>query len=240
MSLEFYILRHGRREGPLTEEEILDCLDLGHIDANDLCIDSASGQKRQVGELFQIVGEPRAPSAPDKSEIPEASPPRSEPAAASKPAPPSADSKEDVPKAGKRLIYLGHPSWVTYWRSFALAVVVAIGGYFGGAISGYFGLAAWLWCSLTLVYIMVDRTTRDYVVTSARVEIITGLFSKSSREVRIDDIRAINVHTKGLLGLIGIGTVEFASAGTNTVDVAFQNVWRAHKLKAIVRRLQDE
>ncbi|CAN5196335.1 hypothetical protein BH23VER1_BH23VER1_09590 [soil metagenome] len=57
--------------------------------------------------------------------------------------------------------------------------------------------------------------------------------------MRICDIRAINVRQRGLLGLLGVGTVEFASAGSDAIEVAFSNVRRPHRIKALVRQLQD-
>jgi hypothetical protein len=235
MSFEFYILRDGQKQGPLSEEEMLDSIDLGDIKRNDWCIEAASGQKRRVGEVFQTVGTVALP----KKGTPEPTPRRDidEPSKKSEPPTPDPDIS---PRSERRLVYIGHPTVFTYWKSLLVAAAMALGGYYGSTYSGYLGVIGWFWASLTVVYVLVDRSTRDYIVTSVRVEIVKGLFSKSSTEVRIDDIRAINVRTKGLLGLIGIGTVEFASAGTDVVEVAFKDVWRAHKVKVIVRRIQDQ
>ena len=51
------------------------------------------------------------------------------------------------------------------------------------------------------------------MVTPKRVELVWGLLTKSSNEVRIEDIRTINVRRKGFSGLLGIGTIEFSSTG---------------------------
>ncbi|MEM8955687.1 MAG: hypothetical protein AAGD22_16150, partial [Verrucomicrobiota bacterium] len=64
--------------------------------------------------------------------------------------------------------------------------------------------------------------------------------SKSSEEVRVCDIRAINVRKAGVKGLLGVGSVEFASAGSDGSDVVFEDVMGAHRLKENVRRLQDK
>jgi len=50
-------------------------------------------------------------------------------------------------------------------------------------------------------------------VSNKRVKVEYGLFVKSSREVRISDIRSVNVVKKGVAGLFGIGTLEFSSSG---------------------------
>ncbi|MGK0187335.1 MAG: hypothetical protein ACI9R3_003122 [Verrucomicrobiales bacterium] len=231
MSRQFYILRHGKKEGPLTEEEVLDSLDLGDLSPDDDCIDSENGKARRIGDVFQIVAGDSKPAAPKKR--------RAVPEASATPAPARKNPQSKKPKLQSPL-YFGHPSLLTYWRSLALGAAVAVGGYYGSSYTGYFGLASWLITSLILIYVLIDRSSRDYFVTPLRVEVIEGIFSKSSKEVRIEDIRAINVKTRGLIGLLGVGTVEFASAGGEAVDVAFTNVSRAHKVKKLVRHVQDK
>ncbi|NLT72556.1 MAG: PH domain-containing protein, partial [Verrucomicrobiaceae bacterium] len=74
--------------------------------------------------------------------------------------------------------------------------------------------------------------------TPRRIEKITGLLARSSQEVRIEDIRAINVTCRGLIGILGIGTVDFFTTG-DTAEVSFHQIWAAQKVKTLVRRLQD-
>jgi hypothetical protein len=62
---------------------------------------------------------------------------------------------------------------------------------------------------------------------------------KSSNEVRIRDVRTINVRRAGFRGFLGVGTVEFSSVG-DAVDVAFVNIWHPQRVKRLVRELQDE
>ncbi len=80
---------------------------------------------------------------------------------------------------------------------------------------------------LVLCLLSLHRYASLYLITDRRVELVNGLIAKSSREIRIQDIRAINVSRQGILGLFGIGTVEFASAGSDGVEVAFDKVWNA-------------
>jgi hypothetical protein len=245
MSRHFYILRHGEKEGPLTEEEILDSLDLGDVAPDDDCIDCATGKVRRVGDVFQIVG--GICSLPDSEPDRVSTPPQQLPAAPASPpistnGQPRAREPEPAQQKPKQrtLLYFGHPSLLTYWRSFTLGIAIAAGGYYGSSYTGYVGLAAWLLTSLILIYILIHRSSQDYFVTPLRVEVVDGIFSKNSKEVRIEDIRAINVKTRGVIGLMGVGTVEFASAGGEAIDVAFVNVGRAHKVKKLVRRVQDQ
>ena len=88
------------------------------------------------------------------------------------------------------------------------------------------------------IWIRVDRSRRKYVVTNRRVSVEYGIISKSSNEMRIQDIRSINLTTKGLSGMLGIGRLEFSSAATDDADVIFWNTPSAEKIRDMVRSLQ--
>jgi len=87
-------------------------------------------------------------------------------------------------------------------------------------------------------WIHFDRVARKYVVTNRRVSVEYGVVSKQSNELRIQDIRSINLTTRGLPGLAGIGRLEFSSAATDDADVIFWNTPHATKIRDLVRSLQ--
>jgi membrane protein YdbS with pleckstrin-like domain len=89
-----------------------------------------------------------------------------------------------------------------------------------------------------LIWIKLDRSRRKYLVTNTRVSVEYGIVSKSSNEMRIQDIRSINLTTKGLSGMLGIGRLEFSSAATDDADVIFWNTPSAEKIRDMVRSLQ--
>jgi uncharacterized membrane protein YdbT with pleckstrin-like domain len=90
-----------------------------------------------------------------------------------------------------------------------------------------------------IVWISIDRSRRKYVVTNQRVSVEFGIVSKQSTELRIQDIRSINLTTTGLSGLAGIGRVEFSSAASDDADVIFWNTPNAEKIRDLVRSLQS-
>jgi len=87
-------------------------------------------------------------------------------------------------------------------------------------------------------WIQLDRSRRRYSVTNRRVSVEFGLISKQSTELRIADIRSINLTTTGLSGLAGIGRLEFSSAASDDADVIFWNTPNAGKIRDLVRSLQ--
>jgi uncharacterized membrane protein YdbT with pleckstrin-like domain len=109
-----------------------------------------------------------------------------------------------------------------------------------GVIVGVFtlGLGLLIIPPLLLLFYL-ERQRRRFVVTNKRVKAEWGLITKSSSEVRIRDIRAMNIRRTGLAGLFGIGTLEFSSSAAGGVEVAFPAILNAQGVKDIVTRQQD-
>lgn len=138
-----------------------------------------------------------------------------------------------------RILYAGHPSVLSFPGTLS-AVALALGtGLWLREASGWWLFGGLLTALFGVSWILFRRSLRLYLITPRRIEVVKGFVAKSSNEVRVEDIRAINVHTPGLIGLLGVGTVEFASAGGADIDVAFADVYAAHRIKRLVRRLQD-
>ena len=100
-------------------------------------------------------------------------------------------------------------------------------------VLGAVALALFLW-------IWVDKGRRKYSVTNKRVSVEYGIVSKNSTEMRIQDIRSINLTTSGLAGMVGIGRLEFSSAADDDDDVIFWNVPGAPAIRDMVRNLQSK
>lgn len=141
---------------------------------------------------------------------------------------------------GEELLYHGHPSWRAYPKS--VGALFAFGG--AAWLFGHFhaGLG-WVIVSgalavLPVLFVWLDRTTTSYFITSCRVEVESGIIGRSTKEVRIPDIRAIDVVQHGFNALVGIGNVKFDSSAGPNAEVEFVNVRRPHDLKHAVRELQ--
>ena len=91
---------------------------------------------------------------------------------------------------------------------------------------------------LTVGWIKLDQSRRKYLVTNKRVVVEFGIIAKSSNEVRVQDIRSINLTKTGISGLLGIGRVEFSSAATDDADVIFWNCPESERVRDLVRSLQ--
>lgn len=147
------------------------------------------------------------------------------------------DAAED--EEGEQLVYVGCPSWLNYAGTFLLAALSLVGGYYAGALGGW-----WLGGGLALALALVSgaclaRARWEFRVTTERVEAVRGLLARSHREIRLQDIRAINVESSGVEGLLGVGTLTFSSMGGREDDVVFRGVRGARRLRQLVRELQS-
>ncbi|MFP6874307.1 MAG: PH domain-containing protein [Verrucomicrobiales bacterium] len=221
MPESFYIWEDGERNGPYSAKQIERMLEDQVISFSHECEDATSGRMVMLDELFEPVPENKGDPEMQGTE-------NGEPAMADDPGlPPDA------------LLLRGHPTTLRYRKSLILAMLgIAFGLWLGPTDIWYF-IGGFAMSTLTVIGLLIARGTRVYIVTPKRVELIWGVIAKSSNEVRIEDIRIINVRKRGLAGLIGIGTIEFSSAG-DSIDVMFTDIWKAQRVKTLVRGLQDK
>jgi uncharacterized membrane protein YdbT with pleckstrin-like domain len=103
----------------------------------------------------------------------------------------------------------------------------------------------WVWAVpavfllILIAWIEWQRGTRKYRVTNTRLIVELGRFAKNSAEVRVKDIRSINVTKGGLSGLLGIGNIEFSSAAEDEAEVTFYRISDVDGVRDLVRKLQS-
>jgi hypothetical protein len=242
------ILPDGAIEGPYTEEDLLDMVDADEIGAGTICEDMETRRRCRIRDLFKVIPpapgltSSPAPPAPADEEEDEAHP---APPAPAKWVPAPLPETAPVPAAPAplplRTLYVGHPSFWNYARSILFSLGLMAGGWYAGRWEngGWWLAAGWLLGGLWLALTLLRRSCVEYRITTRRVEVERGLISKSSQEIRIADIRAINVRKSGLTGFLGVGDLCFSSSGGEEEDVIFHQTPGAHRLKNRVRQLQD-
>ena len=212
-----YVRRNGEKLGPFEDAQLLSSLQQGTFSYDDLALREGWPDWKPLRTLF----------AP-----PTTAPPVKGPAT------------EAASTAAEQPMWSGRPSHWNFFFSWLLAFIFLGAGafclwiYFNGGsnplllIPGAIGI-------LILLYIYISRARQLYVVTNRKVEIQTGLVVKSSNEVRVKDIRSINLTKHGFAGLIGIGSLEFSSAATDQAEVTFINIARADRVRDLVTNLQE-
>lgn len=242
-----YVLKGGRRLGPFTVENLLDGLESGDFSEDDVCLRPGAPDCERLREILDWEEEPEA--APDEADEHEDYEDDFEEEDLEEEGP-EEDEEEDgrasrerqaaspARPASNRLLYAGHPSVLNYPIALGSLVLGITGGIWVYRIDPNLTLAGLALAVAGLVRLSFMRFTHDYHIRPRRIEVTTGFIARSSREVRIEDIRSINVTCRGLLGILGIGTVDFLTSG-DTPEITFERIWAARKIKKLVRKLQD-
>lgn len=243
MSARFRIQNNPSFSGLLSKEDVYLLVERGSISRGDFCLDVRTGRTHKIGELIGGLPPPHAgnPNAridrPPYREIRADGSVEDEDETEDDPAE-EAEDEFQYTASGERIRYHSHPSWWAFGKPLFLFILLGIASglsfQFGGT---YLAIGIGL-AFATLAGVALARYSRDYYITDERVEMIWGIFGRSSKEVRICDIRAIDVHERGLSGLLGIGTLDFSSAGNAGVEVQFKAISSAHEVKELVRELQ--
>jgi uncharacterized membrane protein YdbT with pleckstrin-like domain len=153
---------------------------------------------------------------------------------------------ESTTSAGEQIIWKGSVSQWHYagrWLLFVLLLAGAVAAFFlplPPTIAPPILAAILAGIALViLISIYIGRARRTYTITDHRISVEFGIISKQSNEIRLHDVRSINLTMKGISGVFGIGRLEFSSAATDDAEVVFWNVGGAEALRDQVRGLQS-
>jgi uncharacterized membrane protein YdbT with pleckstrin-like domain len=150
---------------------------------------------------------------------------------------------------GEKLIFSGHPSWRSildfYFKGLVLvgvgagiaALVTLISDKVDWAITG--GVAA---AVLVLVVIvgLIKRITTTYTITDRRLHIRKGVFTRVTRDTRLERVQNVNTRQSIVERVLRVGTVDFDTAGTEDSDFAFVGVSSPRKVVEAVDKAQRE
>ncbi len=150
-------------------------------------------------------------------------------------------------------VWTGTPSQWTNIKAFALCVLAeaalwVIGAVFLSRVEGEPVRQA-VWLSLlplslvpvltALWYWLMVRHTR-YKITSQRLLITTGIFSRATEEVELFRIKDTALVEPFLLRLVGLGHVMLMSSDRTMPTVVLRAVPKARSLRETVRRVVDK
>lgn len=206
------VLKDGEQYGPYELSDLSGYVTQGSFSLTDLCWQEGWADWQP---LSAIISRPPPPPAPAAMTTQQAQP------------------TEGNSRQEETILWEGHPNAWRYASQIFWSIIV---GLLIGILTLGIGFIIWPFWWLK---IYAERKRRKYIVTNKRVKVEFGLFTKSSKEVRIRDIRSVNVVKKGMAGLFGIGTLEFSSAGGAGVEVAFEAIDNAEKIKDMVTGLQE-
>jgi uncharacterized membrane protein YdbT with pleckstrin-like domain len=144
---------------------------------------------------------------------------------------------------GERVVFEGHPSWralLAFYATGAVAALVA-GVVVGLAASAAIGIVVGLALFAILVVVgYVRRTGTRYLVTTQRLNIRRGILARRVQQTRIERVQNVNFEQSFLERLLGVGTVDFDTAGTDDSEFRFVGVADPAQISAVVDHAQRE
>jgi len=229
---QIVVLENDEALGPFSVDEILAHIDAGRFDYSAVCLREGALETERLRDLLDWGDEENRSAASDEDSDLELEVEENMDAVEED------SSSDDTVLAPSEILYRGNRSILTFpWCMIGL-VGGLVGAFWTSAIDLRLMAGFAIAFIASLAYLTLMRYTCEYFVTPKRVELEKGLIAKSSNEVRIADIRAINVTCDGLSGIMGIGSVDFFTTGDDP-EVTFRDVWAAKKVKILVRQLQD-
>jgi uncharacterized membrane protein YdbT with pleckstrin-like domain len=147
-------------------------------------------------------------------------------------------------RAGERELYAGRPSWRALMSFYVIGIGVAV------LVLVILGLLADSWdtaiviaaviAGLTLVIGYLRRVSTKYLITTQRLRISRGSVSKKVQETRLERVQNVNYQQGVIDRLLGVGTVDFDTAGTDDSEFRFEWVNEPEQVVRAVDRASEE
>jgi uncharacterized membrane protein YdbT with pleckstrin-like domain len=138
------------------------------------------------------------------------------------------------PEPGEEIFFHGHPSWRSiasfYARGLVLMLLAGVAAGLVTAIAAGHVQVGWIVAAVLLALLAVlgvgllKLIQTTYSITSQRLTIQCGLFSRELHETRLERVQNVNARQSALERVLGIGTVDFDTAAGGNFDFSFRGV----------------
>jgi len=147
-------------------------------------------------------------------------------------------------RADERELYKGGPSWRALLSFYAGGLGIAVG------VLVILGLLADEWSTaiviagviagLTVVIGYLRRISTKYLITNQRLRISRGLLRRNVQETRLERVQNVNYQQGVLERVLGVGTVDFDTAGSDDSEFRFDWVNGPEDVVRAVDRAGEE
>lgn len=147
-------------------------------------------------------------------------------------------------RASERELYEGRPSWralITFYIGgigLAVLAVVILGVVAGSWLPAL--VVAGVLAGLTLVVGYLRRVSTKYLITTQRLRISRGIVRRKVQETRLERVQNVNYEQSVVDRLLGVGTVDFDTAGTDDSEFRFDWVDEPEQVVRAVDRAVEE
>jgi uncharacterized membrane protein YdbT with pleckstrin-like domain len=129
-------------------------------------------------------------------------------------------------RAHENELYAGRPSWRAlmsfYLGGIGLAVLVVV---ILGLLAGEWGLSVAIAAALVVLTLLIGylrRVSTKYLITNQRLRISRGIVRRNVQETRLERVQNVNYQQSVLDRMLGVGTVDFDTAGTDDSEFRFE------------------
>jgi uncharacterized membrane protein YdbT with pleckstrin-like domain len=147
-------------------------------------------------------------------------------------------------RAHENELYAGRPSWRAlmsfYLGGIGLAVLVLV---ILGLLAGEWALAAAIAAALAVLTLLIGyfrRVSTKYLITTQRLRISRGIVRRHVQETRLERVQNVNYRQSVLDRMLGVGTVDFDTAGTDDSEFRFEWVDGPEKVVRAVDHATEE
>ena len=150
----------------------------------------------------------------------------------------------------EQVFFEGHPSWRSMLGLHLKGLLAAI---LAGVLAGLITAVAsgsvsvlWVIAAVLAVFVIVSvialyrRRRTTYKITNQRLTIQTGVASRELHETRLERVQNVNSRQSMLERLLGVGTVDFDTAGSASFDFSFRGVAHPDRIVRTVDRALRE
>jgi uncharacterized membrane protein YdbT with pleckstrin-like domain len=138
------------------------------------------------------------------------------------------------PDPDEQVFFHGHPSWRSmlafYIRGLLAAILVGVIAGIVTRVANHSVQAGWVAVAVFVVFVVVlvwgliRRIATTYTITNRRLTIRSGLLARELHECRLERVQNVGTRQRVLERMLGIGTVDFDTAGSAAYDFSFRGV----------------
>lgn len=130
------------------------------------------------------------------------------------------------------------PSWWHFTRSILLALILLAAGVYvlGRAPDWRLGAALIALGVLRFLFIVMERRNMSWSLTSERLIERRGVLSRHRRELELADVRSVEVDSRLMQRLVGLGDVLVASAAHTDAVIRMRDVPDPEEVAEMLRQ----
>lgn len=150
--------------------------------------------------------------------------------------------------AGEEIVWTGRPSWRSmlafYIKWILVALAIGIAAQLVDALTSIDAHVWWFWLVavillvVTLIAGWIKRIDTHYTVTTQRINIRHGIFSRADHATSYERLQNVNTYQSFLERMLKVGMVDFDTAAGDDYEFKFTGIEHPANLARQIAELQ--